>query len=241
MNRRIFLVIVSLCPVMLGLVCPTDLPVLPPTLGAPVIDTLAVGAYLWDGQLREGIRLVWHPPSEDSISVSSYSIFRMIKGDSAFSRIQHQRPASLTSYVDRADRIGYPLVAFKLVFYRIVAVDSLGRLSDTSVVSTIGLAARPDLDSARYPDFSWSVTGNGYGYYTYISLWDTMGTLLWQSPRPLFPTYAQENDISKFAARLPDTLHISPQRVSWGAHVDHVTGTGYAIGSLRIEQFEIPY
>lgn len=227
----------ALVALLLGSSCPTDVPPLPQTLGAPGIDSVTVGAFFRGTQLTEAIHIVWHAPESESIPILNYSIFRKLPGDSTFRLLQHSRPATMPYYYDWIGNEGlvFPHERHSIVSYRVLAYDSLGRAGDTSAVDTVGLAAQPQLDSTS-SCLGWTIAGYTMAFTTFCRVWDHVG-IIWQSPPPQFPHYPQPGQSSWFCVNPPHAESVTqsfPQGPLYWAALVRIKQGSFSIGSIRI-------
>jgi hypothetical protein len=129
----------------------------------------------------------------------------------------------------------FPQERHSMVYYRVLAFDSLGRAGDTSAVDTVGLAAQPQLDSTT-SCFSWTISGYTMAFTTFCRVWDTQ-RIIWQSPPPLLPHYPQPGQSSQFCVNPPSaeatTIRLHQGPLYWAALVRIKQGS-YSIGSIRI-------
>lgn len=233
--------------VLMGSTCPTYEPPPPPVPGAPVITHTEITGYLSPSSrmVRPAVHLRWMPSPADSIGIQSFTILRRTGDDSSFSTLRRSIPRDITRYHDITDGITVAEGTYLPVYYRVFAVDSLGRNGDTSAVDTVELAnpARlmSPLDTLRDPVFKWAIMGTMSVFYTYMCLWDSLG-LRWQSPLPSEPTFLSDYQVDSTSVRLPDSLiPLHQGTYFWGAKMDILNGRRtITTGSMAIGSFYVP-
>jgi hypothetical protein len=177
--------------------CVEPPPPRPPRPAAPRIDSLDVVGEKIRGRYREAVRISFSAPDSAPAGIDFYEIIRKSEGDSAFDSIVTEIPRDVHEYFDVIDGgMGFPsLLQYRAVFYRMYAVDSLGRSGDTSATARITLVWQPKLmypspsDTLTRPELQWGVELIGGPYYTYPFLWSADRGLLWrgeQSPTPVY-------------------------------------------------------
>jgi hypothetical protein len=220
-------------------------PVTPPTLDAPRILGIGLTEARFFGTYREAVRIQWAPPNIDSISLRSYTLIRKTQTDSLFdiftstsSRGSVGIPDSIRAIDDDANQIGFPTGDFSLVQYKIFAVDSLGRPSDTSVACSLYLAPQPELDSIDRESwrFQWSSRNIQGSINSYMKLWNGSLTGEWTSDA--LEKFGNENDPTVFSALLPDSLSPLPSDRWYIAIFFHAMGTVHQ--SLKVDSLDVP-
>jgi hypothetical protein len=235
-----YAVITVSLPFLLGSSCPTNEPPLPPTLASPEITSIAISYQHIRDSYYPAVHLQWQAPDTDSVSVNSYTVIRMADTSSTFGIIIHGIPDSITDYFDLIDKIPMPGVThFSQILYRVIAIDSLGRPSDTSLTDTVILYNPPKLvyplASLDIREFRWSISGYGGPYTTYMILEDSLGAY-WQST-PV-TSYVSDNEM-EHSVTPPDTIHSGTYEWVVKADVPYpVPGT--VAGSIAMGQINVP-
>lgn len=167
---------------LLAASCPSpDLPP-PPALPAPTVNQPSIVATRVQDRVRETVRLHWTSPATESLGVFQYTVLRRIDDDSVFSipRFGSSIPDSVTDFYDLCEDIGFPIgYPYKKIYYRIVAIDSLDRPSDTSATCSLQLAWQPILNNPQNGDtlgtnlFSWTVSAVQNLFYTKMMVWNS--------------------------------------------------------------------
>lgn len=176
-------------PIFLGLTCPTIDPPPPPRLTRPAFTQAEIVAKTDHAQqFHEAIRLHWHPPSTQHISIDNYCIIRFVAYDSS---LKHYTVSGIDTTVDDLIApLNIPRIDMQQVLYRVYAIDSLGRAGDTSVPCTVSLAPEVSLshpantlDTAHASYYLQWVIPQVIGNETisYGIVWKT-DSCLWQSP-----------------------------------------------------------
>jgi hypothetical protein len=213
----------------------------PPRLGAPEITELYVGEARLTLAWREAIRLRWKAPLTDSIGIRSYSILRKTDTDSLFDIFAGSQaiPSSFDTFYDKIDgkSIAFPDADYRLIQYRILAIDSIGRLSDTSAACSLYLACQPVVDTVdiKKAFFRWHSQFIQGSVATTIKLWDETGSVSFTSVRQEefgswdFPVY--------FSTTLPDSLRPIPAGTWYYAL--HLSAMGTDRQSLKVDSFNV--
>ncbi len=160
----------------------TEDPPPPDRLSAPYFtDYQIIAVPDYTNEYHETIYLQWAPDSTDPISPISYEIIRQADTDSL--------PSYIRNIPDTVNEVYEPTYKFDeldrfeehLIFYSIFAYDSLGRVSDTSVICTVSLARsltlmHPEIIMSDIPGteyFKWEVP-------EHIQDWNVSHVLLWK-------------------------------------------------------------
>lgn len=199
-----------------GSSCPTPEPALPERLSAPRVQSpeMAITAVHCGSEYRAAVHLEWLPPQNDSGGVATFTVLRnsIDKVDSGFIIVRQGIPGDITSLDDVVDDIGFPpTCSYRLLYYRVLAIDRYGRSSDTSAIDSFTLAAQPaittPLDTLDIPcTVSWQMGCIMMPYRSFLRLWSQSG-LVWESPKPVELSYGTEHGVDYFAAAVPDSLH----------------------------------
>lgn len=169
---------------------PTVDPPPPDRLSAPYITEYRIIAEPdYTNEYHETIYLKWAPDTTDPISPISYEIIRQADTDSF--------PTFIRNIPDTINKISEPTYKFDdldrstehLIFYRIFAYDSLGRMGDTSAICSVSLARNITLmhpgnimsDPAGKEYFEWEIPeGIVNQNISHIYLWKN-DSLIWES------------------------------------------------------------
>jgi hypothetical protein len=213
----------------------------PPRLSPPEITELYVCEARLTLAWREAIHLHWKAPSTDSIGIRSYSILRKTDTDTLFDIFSGSQaiPSSIDTFNDKIDgkSLGFPNTEYRLIQYRIIAVDSLGRLSDTSAACSLYLACQPVLDTVDIGKaiFRWHSQYIQGSVATHIKLWDETGSVSFTSVRQEefgswdYPVY--------FSAKLPDSLAPFPPG-TWYFSI-YLFAMGAERQSIKVDSFNV--
>jgi hypothetical protein len=229
----------------MGLSCPSPVQPLPPVLGSPSIDSLALTWSNDQGSYHLAVCLRWIPPRTDSISIASFVVLRKRVGlDLQYSINQQAIPADTTIVRISIEDI-LPGTGIDSTLYRVFAVDSLGRTSDTSNAWVLRLSGAPLLEypASRLDSlyFKWSVATHGYaaGFFSYMAIVNATG-YFWQSPKPAAPVFLGENSPPyPYMVPAPDSL--APGKYLWIVLVDDIYPVaGAFMGSIAKQEFDVP-
>ena len=233
--------------ILMGAACPTYIAPLPPPLKAPVFTNKKVTWCHQVGTFREVIDLTWQKPSTDSIGISQYTLLRKAGNETAYSLVMREIPDSITNYQDPIENFGFPTPAsesqFKMVWYRIFTVDTLGRSGDTSVPCSLTLAIQPiliqPLDTLNTNQFSWQVWGYMImGSYTTTFAFADSTRILWEAPATA-ESFLGESGHDDLQQALPDSLWpLARGRYFWSVKLD-ITG-GNNPQSIIVGSCDVP-
>lgn len=219
--------------------CQSYGPVTPPRPGAPRFTDIRLSEARLYGSFREAIRVTWRKPAEDSIGIRSYTLLRKTDADSVFDVFPRSPgiPADVDTFFDDLTRIGFQGSAFSLVKYRIFAVDSLGRRSDTAAACSLYIANQPFVvpaDTATWC-FSWKTYING-SVTCHLKLWDTGGACVWTSASQ--EGFGNDNFPYPFTACLPDSLR--PLHTGTWYYAIYLFVMGSQRQSLKVDSVNAP-
>jgi hypothetical protein len=214
-------------------------PVTPPRLGPPEVTTIACSEARLFGTWREAIHLEWRAPATDSISIRSYTLLRQTGSDSTFDVFSRSQgiPDSITRFDDDIKPVGFPDEGFFIMRYRILAVDTLGRSSDTSATCSLYLARQPEIDTIDPSNYSfrWFSQFIQGSVNSYITIWDAGDTTRFSSaPQEEFGSWDYR---VYFSATLPDSMK------SMGSGVWYYSIRLFAMGtqhqSIKVDSFNV--
>ena len=227
------------CGVFLVGICTCQPFDLVPRLGAPEITHIGLTEARLSGTWREAIHLRWEMPSTDSISIRSYTIIRQAANDSLYDVFTRSQgiPSSIDSFNDDIKPLGFPQGDFSPVRYRIFALDSLGRSSDTSAPCSLYLARQPEIDTIDITksSFRWMSRFIQGSVDTYLKIWDAGGAPYFTSARQEefgswdYPVY--------FVATLPDSL--SPFSPGTWYYAIYLFAMGTERQSIKVDSFNV--
>jgi len=243
--RKLFVALTCFFPVFfLGSSCPSPEQFPPPPLSAPAFIGKDLTAAKFD-VFRPAIHLTWKAPSADSVAIREYVILSRSDDSAGFATIVRSIPDTVFDYYDNIDRIAVPAQnEIKPVYYRIFAIDTLGRNSDTSSIDSVMLSWPPKplfplmSDSMQPDSVVFTLTGVMGGYFPYIFLCSDSLGIFWKSPKPDTPTYSYADKTDRFIVNIPK--NISFMRGSfyyWAVKVEIPTGNSQAIA---ISRFYVP-
>lgn len=229
-----FMAVSLLC---LKAVCPTFEPPPPDPLSAPSF----IGPYPLLSEFKtvqgysEASYLRWTPPQDDSLSPRSYTLLRRTQQDSTFDLLAHNIPSQISDYYDDLSRITFPFTGFDSIFYKILAVDSLGRRGDTSVACTLILSPQPQFDSLNIAQgmLFWHVLGIQGAANSRIRIWNETESIVWESEDTT--GYGGENTPVSFRKIIPDSIVLKLQDYSWYYGL-FVEANGLERQSLKVDR-----
>ena len=214
-------------------------PITPPHLNAPCPTSIGLREARVYGTYREAVRLAWSAPRTDSIGIRSYTLLRKTNGDSAFDVFTRSQgiPPEIDTFYDDLTPIGFPASGFTLVEYRIFALDSLGRTSDTSEACSLYLANQPVLDTIDREQWSlrWHSQYIQGSVSSFVKVWNNDRSVQWSSAPAEefgswdFPVY--------FNASVPDSLRPPAQGVWYFSLYLFAMGTERQ--SLKVDSFYV--
>ena len=218
-------------------VCPTFEPPPPDPLSAPSF----VGRYplLSEFKTRQGYSessfLRWTPPQDDSLSAQSYTLLRRTQEDTTFNTLAHNIPSHISEYYDDLSLTTFPTTGFDSIFYKILAVDSLGRGGDTSAVCTLILSPQPQFDSLNTAQerLHWHVLGVQGAANSWIRIWNETETTVWESEKTT--GYGGENTPVPFYQTLPDSIQQKLPEDNWYYGL-FVEANGLERQSLKVDR-----
>ncbi|MCU0609367.1 MAG: hypothetical protein MUF22_06335 [Chitinispirillaceae bacterium] len=214
----------------------------PPRLSAPVFGPVNLSEAKYGDTYHEAIKLTWTPPATDSNDIRSFTILRKKDGDSIYDVFYHSDkiPDSITTFLDdiKLSGIAFVPTSYVNVYYRMFAVDTLARRSDTSAPCSLSLAPQPvfdRLDTTRNWCFNWTSRHIQGSVRSLITIWDSTHTVRWTSPAT--EEFGEENRITPFRACVPDTL----QRLHSGTwfRAIYLEANGSEYQSLTVEPFNV--
>ena len=187
---------------------------------------------------RESVHLSWTFATEDDQALHSFTLLRKLAADSVFDVFSRSReiPADTTNFFDELENQIFPHSGIDSVQYRILAVDSFGRTSDTSAICTFLLAPRPVFTSFDAPSgcLSWESWIRG-GCTSWCMVWsDDAGGRSWTSPRR--DEFPFTDEPARFSACLPDTMRV-PGGGRWFYALNIRANEAY---SLTIGEIDVP-
>jgi hypothetical protein len=192
-------------------------PLAPPRLASPAVTGIGIAETKPPSPLQEAIRISWQPPSEDSVAIRSFTLIRKTASDSGFDVFTRSQgiPDSVHTFDDPATPIGFPIDGFFLVSYRLFAVDTLGRPSDTSAACSLYLAPQPTVDTIDLAGGTvrWHTRFIQGSVLSWIKLWNGASGASWESrPAEDFGSYDYP---LYFTVGLPDSIRpVAPG--TWG-------------------------
>jgi hypothetical protein len=176
---------------------------------------------------RPAIHVPWQMPSNSVLGVHEFIIFQKLPTDSSFALLAQSIPDSVNNYYENIDDIGYPLqLAFKTVLFRMVAIDSIGRTSDTTISDSIVLAWPPnpvspsESDTLGKDSLIWSVKYVEAGYSSFAMLYRDSVGLIWSQPPPTVLAIGAESDTERFSATIPNSVPLVAGGYSWVIRVE---------------------
>lgn len=156
---------------------------------------------------RESIQLSWTFDTDEDQALHSFTLLRKLAGDSVFDVFPRSReiPVDTSHFFDELENQVFPRSGIDSVKYRILAVDSFGRTSDTSSVCTFLLAPRPVFTSfdASARCLAWESWIRG-GSTSWCVVWSDDADRSWTSPRR--DEFPFTDEPARFSACLPDSL-----------------------------------
>jgi hypothetical protein len=221
-------------------ICQSYPPITPPRLDSPVFTKITLSEARIFGTYREAVRLAWRAPRTDSIGLRSFTLIRKLPGDSLFDVFSRSQgiPAPIDSFSDDMTHIGFPLDGYSLVMYKIVALDTLGRPSDTSAPCSLYIAPQPILDTVDTVKlcFRWHSSRISGSTVSYVKLWDKTGTRSWESVRS--EKFGGDYPPLYFDACLPDSL--KPLNRGTLYYAVFLEAMGPEHQSLKVDSIDVP-
>ena len=182
----------------------------PSLLGKPAFVNVALAAKKeYDGYI-ESAHLAWIPPVTDSISVSYYTLTRKFPGDTIFDifPLSQYIPADTLNFYDPLNPAVFPSgnlgLEIKSLYYKIYAIDSLGRQSEMSDPCTLSITLQP-VNVVPDQDYclKWESHINS-SVSSYAQIWNDDSGISWISDKAL--EYSTGNDPAEFYSCPPDSL-----------------------------------
>jgi hypothetical protein len=231
------------CWLLLGSACPTSDPFPRPPVSPPAISSLEITAIKTSDAYRAAVHIRWTLPQTDSSAIRELIILRKKQiSDTVYGVFHYGIPDTIRDDYDVLDPQDFPGQGVYLkLWYRMFAIDTLGRPGDTSPPDSIRLCWTPrpgtPLDTLLKNQFKWYTIQYLAGYFTYMFLWSDTRGLIWTSPRSSEPSYGHETADS-FFVRLPDSLYPLARGLYWyGAKIEF---PGENIQTVAIQQFHAP-
>ncbi len=189
-------------------------PVLPAVLPGPVLEVRGMEAVADPIEgFREAVHLRWTAPEKtDHGSPRSYTLIRKASTDSAYDVFTGSRsiPSDTLNFSDRLTDFTSSSEGFDSIFYRIFAVDSMGRSGDTSEPCVFVLAPSPSFSS--FDCYAGCVEWESWirgGVFSWCTVWHETGPWNWTSER--MEDFPETDKPARFAACLPDSLSPLPK------------------------------
>jgi hypothetical protein len=205
------IVVISVILSQLIACLPVD-PPLPHTIEKPLLqcDGFVVAPDISDGY-REAIHLQWSLSDTETALVSTYTLLRKFSFDSVFDVFTGSRliPADTFHFYDELINYVFPANGIDSVFYRILAIDTLGRAGDTSDIVRLKIAPQPKFGSYDEEKgcCSWESWIRG-GIFSWCTVRHETETIHWTSERQ--EKYPDTDQPAVFSACFPDTLFPPP-------------------------------
>ncbi len=185
------------------------------------------------------MHLIWDAPPADSVSIHSYKVLRLVEADTSVAL--EEIPDSVREFFDptyRLFRSSGSRLFFQTIYYRVFAVDSMGRPGDTSVACTVTLAPTAELTEPGAiigkPRFSWIYHEFAAPAETWIEVWDS-ASVIWRSER----FRKNFSHVEQTSCPAPDSIFTEGERYWWGAHVEVVSPVPKLPGSITVGVFDV--
>jgi hypothetical protein len=210
---------------------------------SPVFTSLDITGIKTSDAYQPAVYIQWNAPGGDSPTIREFVILRKKQSsDSVFSVMHYGIPDSVSGDYDVLDPKDFPVQGvYAKRWYRIFAIDVLGRPGDTSAPDSIRLcwAPRPGapVDTINQNIFTWYTIEYLAGYFTYLFLWSDTRGLVWTSPKPNEPSYGHET-LDSFLVKLPDALYPLARGVYWYGLKVEIPGEN--IQTLAVQEFYAP-
>ncbi len=160
--------------------------------------------------LTESVHLVWTITADRS-EVGSFTLLRRFTTDSLFNVFTGSRliPADTTDFYDDLHGYTFPDHGADSIFYRLLAIDTLGRFSDTSEICTVAIAPQPELTGydPQSGCLEWESWIRG-GILSWCKVRNESGTLEWTGERQ--EEFPHTDEPGRFSACFPDSLRPPP-------------------------------
>ncbi len=201
-----FLLLLSLISLLAAITCQPLAPP-PPELGKPSITGIEL-TYTKDalGEYIEAAKISWIPPEIDSLSVSYYSLVRKLPGDSIFDVFPMSQfiPADTLIFEDPLEAQVFPKGNVNSVYYKVYAVDDLGRQGQFSDVCSLRIASQPfDIVFGQDNCLEWESDLLG-AVYSFARIWnDNSGNSITSE---IVRVYSQTDDPASFKFCIPSQM-----------------------------------
>ncbi len=215
----------------------------PPVLNAPSFQDREI-VTVWDSReemYREAVHLTWNAPPTASVSIHPYKILRYVEVDSTVAL--EEIPDSVREFFDptyRLFRSSGSRLFFQTVYYRVFAVDSMGRSGDTSVACTVTLAPKAELTEPgavlTVPRFSWVYHEFASPAETWIEV-RNIDSVIWRSPR----FRKNFSHVEHTRCTVPDSVFAEGERYWWEAQVVVVSPVPKLPASVTVGAFDVDY
>lgn len=211
---RIYLKLAFLiCFILIGPSCIIDNIIMPPKLKEPIISKANFDAVNLPsiGDYTEALHVSWTPPPTDSNAISAFVLLKRVPGDTVFEQYANI-PPDMSDFYEAVDRSNFPLEGYDSIFFRVYALDTLGRPGDTSEIYTLYTVPQPLLDTITKGCFKWRERGVFSGVVSYMKLWNDSLKIQWESDRyDEFPPVEKD---AIYNTCIPDSL-LAIRKIKW--------------------------
>lgn len=185
--------------------CIPDNVIIPPKLGKTVFKKVAFDVVYQQalGDYGEVLHFSWTRPSTDSNAISSFELLRKTGYDTTFELYKNIPFPDTNDYYDPVENTDFPLEGYDSVYFRILAVDTVGNPGDTSAICTLYIAPKPVFDTLAGQCLNWHHSGFSH-LSSYIRIWSDSLKKQWTSDEIWLFTDTDQD--AKFQACIPDSL-----------------------------------
>jgi hypothetical protein len=211
--RPYLILLFPICFILFGSTCILDNIIMPPKLKGPVITKANFEAVKLPGigDYTEALHVSWTPPPTDSNAISAFVLLKRAPGDTIFEQHANIPPDTLDFY-EAVDRMNFPSEGYDSMFFRLYALDTLGRPGDTSEICTLYTVPQPALDTIANGCFKWRERGVFSAVMSYMKLWNDSLKIHWTSDKyDAFPPVEKD---AEYSACIPDSL-LAIRKIKW--------------------------
>jgi hypothetical protein len=207
-------------------------------IAAPQIHSITFAPYNDPyGNFIESVCLQWEINVDDESRIQYYTLTRKLPSDSLFDvfSLSQRIPPSVNEFNDPIELEIFPTDGFDTIQYRMYAVDTYGRPSDSSEVCTLLIAPQPKLTvfNNNTGCLEWESWIRG-GQISYGSFWSDTLKCRWSSKRT--EAFPRTDEPAVFSSCKPDSCILNPgEYLYYVLYVEATEARSMKVGRVRVE------